>query len=155
MTALDPDIAPVGDALAAAFTLPDYLPPEYHALYHEVLTRLRNEARGISMTTAQTLIMERISYFYVVMKYKEASGELGLKEQKETLDFWLKTTIEFNRMLTASENKSNTTFLVELQNILRNSLKVLDGVDLTKVSATELKQRLNVNWNEEFARINA
>lgn len=147
MTELDPDLAPVGDALATAWKLPDEFPAEYHTLHQEVLTRLRNEARAVSMSTVQSLIMERIAYFYVAMKYKESTSEIGLKEQKEMLDFWLKTTTEFNRMLQASENKSKTTFLVEIHNILRNSLK--------QVPDPEIRRLLSSTWNEEFARIDA
>lgn len=145
MTVLDPDLAPTGEALEGAFALPDHLPEEYHALHTEILNRLRNEARAVSMSTVQTLIMERIAYFYVVMKYKESTSEIGLKEQKEMLDFWLKTTTEFNKMLQASESKSRTTLLVEVQNVLRGSLKHVKDPDTARL--------LSQQWSEEFARI--
>lgn len=147
MTELDPDLPADGDALEAAFELPEDLPKKYHDLHTEILTRLRNEARTVSMNMVQTLIMERIAYFFVIMKFKESTSEIGLKEQKETLEFWLKTSVEFNRMLQASEAKSRTTYLVEIQNILRHSLK--------KVSDPETRRALAMEWNEEFARIDA
>ena len=137
----------MGDAFEAAFALPDNLPQNLRDLHAEILASLRNEARAVSMQTTQKMLMERMTYFYVAMKWRELEAEvpMSLKEQKEMLDFWLKMIVEFNKLLTASESKSRTTLLVEVQNVLRQSLK--------KIQDPELRRDLAMEWNEEFARI--
>lgn len=147
MTELDPDLKPIGDAFEAAFALPPNLPESLKELHAEILTSLRNEAKTVSMQTTQKMLMERIAYFYVAMKWREIDAEIpmSLKENKEMLDFWLKMLVEFNKLLVASESKSRTTLLVEVQNVLRQSLK--------KVPDPELRRDLAMEWNEEFARI--
>lgn len=149
MTDIDPDLAPDGDAFAAAYELPEGFPDSLRELHTEILNRMRNESRAVPMNTVQRMLVERIAYFYVAMKHRETQAEVSfsLKEQKEMLDFWLKMTVEFNRLLSTSQDKARTTLLVEVQNVLRNSLK--------KVPDAELRQALALEWNNEFARIDA
>lgn len=147
MTELDPTIPPLGEAFEAAYTLPGDFPESLRVLHTEILTRLRNESRAVPMNTVQTMLVERMAYFYVAMKYREMTAEIpfSLKEQKEMSDFWLKMTDVFLKGIATSESKSRTTLLVEVQNILRQSLK--------KVPDAELKRVLAQEWNAEFARI--
>lgn len=147
MTELDPSVSPAGDAFEAAYQLPPGFPEEFRALHREILTRLRNEARAVPMNTNMLMLIERMTHFYVAMKIREADAEVAfsLKEQKEMLDFWLKMVVEFNKGIASSESKSRTTLLVEVQNVLRNSLK--------KVKDQKLARDLSMEWNEEFARI--
>jgi hypothetical protein len=147
MTELDPTIQPVGEAFEAAYRLPEHFPEDFRALHTEILTRLRNEARAVPMSTNMLMLIERMTHFYVAMKIREADSEVpfSLKEQKEMLDFWLKMVVEFNKGIASSESKARTTLLVEVQNVLRQSLK--------KVHDPEVRRALSIEWNEEFARI--
>jgi hypothetical protein len=99
------------------------------------------------MNTNMLMLIERMTHFYVAMKIREAEADVpfSLKEQKEMLDFWLKMVVEFNKGIAASESKARTTLLVEVQNVLRQSLK--------RVKDPELRRELASEWNEEFARI--
>jgi hypothetical protein len=146
-TETDPTLAPVGDAFEAAYQLPAGFPEEFRALHAEILTRLRNESRAVPMNTNMLMLIERMTHFYVAMKIREAEADVpfSLKEQKEMLDFWLKMVVEFNKGIAASESKARTTLLVEVQNVLRQSLK--------RVKDPELRRELASEWNEEFARI--
>lgn len=148
MTELDPDVAPAGEAFEAAYNLPSSFPADMRALHTEILTSLRNESRALPMSTSLRMLTERMAYFYVAMKWRESDADspLGLKEQKEMLDFWLKIMVEFNKLINASQDKARTTLLVEIQNILRQSLK--------NVSVPDDRKKLAREWSEEFARIN-
>jgi hypothetical protein len=147
MTELDPTVPPAGDAFEAAYRLPENFPEQWRALHEEIITRLRNESRAVSMSTNMFMLIERMAYFYVGMKIREADSEVpfSLKEQKEMLDFWLKMHAEFNKGIASTESKSRTTLLVEVQNVLRQSMKLIkDPLE---------KQQVNQFLNEEFARI--
>jgi hypothetical protein len=144
MTELDPDLPPIDDALAAAFTLPAGTDNHWVELHEEIVTRMRNESRAVPMGTVQHLLLSNIAWFFVSMKMRADEG-MPLKEQKEMMDAWLKMTIEFNRLLTASQDKARTTILVEVQNVLRQGLKIVkDPVE---------KQTFSQYLNEEFARL--
>lgn len=147
MTDLDPDLPPEEDSFSAAYALPGDLPEGLRKLHGDILVQLRNESRAVPMNTIQKMLVERIAYFYVAMKYRETVSEIpmSLKETKEMNDFWLKMTVEFNRLLSASQDKARTTLLVEVQNVLRNSLK--------NITDPELKRLLSQEWSAEFARI--
>jgi len=147
MTELDPTLPSVGEAFEAAYRLPESFPDEFRALHEEIITRLRNEARAVPMSTNMYMLIERMTHFYVAMKIREADADtpFSLKEQKEMLDFWLKMVVEFNKGIASSESKTRTTLLVEIQNVLRQSLK--------KVKDPEVRRALSQEWNEEFARI--
>lgn len=147
MTALAPDVRPLDNTLEAALALPEEVPEDLRAMHDELMTRMRNEARTVSMGTIQLLLIDRITYWFTMMKLGERNRETSIREAKDMLDFWLKATTEFNRMLQASESKSRTTVLVEVQNILRHSAK-----EIAKESPS-LAQSVTMYWNEEFARI--
>lgn len=148
-TELHPDLQPDSEFYSPLYQLPDEIPENLREIHGDLITRMRNEARAVPMGVIQTLLMERIAFFYIAMKWRELSADnrLSLKEQKEYLDFFVKMTSEFNKLITSSESKSRTALLIEIQNILRSSLK--------EVPDLELKRKLNSIWSEEFARIDA
>lgn len=150
MTELHPDLREEGDELFEQLSsLPAEIPESLRAIHSELIVRMRNEARAVSMSTIQRMLMERIAYFYIAMKWREtASPEpLSLKEQKEMLDFWIKMTTEFNKLLNATESKSRSTLLAEVELILRESAKKLED--------PEKRRELTNYWSAEFARIDA
>lgn len=150
MTELHPDLRDESDDIFVELSrLPAEIPENLRAIHADLIVRMRNEARAVSMSTIQRLLMERIAYFYIAMKWRETDAEtpLSLKEQKEMLDFWIKMTNEFNKLLNATESKSRSTLLAEVELILRESAKKLED--------PEKRRELTNYWSAEFARIDA
>lgn len=142
---LDPDIEDPRNALAAAFTLPEDISPELAVLHNDIVTKLTNEARSLPMNTIQRLLLERIAYFYIAMKQKELTTGFSMREQKEMMTFWLSMTQEFNKLLSASNDKARTTLLVEIKNVLVQSLHAVKDPDERRI--------LSRTWNEMFAEM--
>lgn len=149
MTELDPDVQPGGDAFEAAYNLPADFPENMKALHTEILTKLRNEARAIPMSTTMYMLIERMTHFYVAMKVRESQSDtpFSLKEQKEMLDFWLKMLVEFNKNVAAASDRAKSSLLLEVQNVLKSSLKLVRKKD------PELAKELGLTWSEDFARM--
>jgi hypothetical protein len=94
------------DSLDLAFTLPDNITDEnLRKLYEILVVRMRRESAHLPMNTVQQLLIERIAYNYIVMRYKEAAvspengGFQHATQQKEYNTFWLSMTQEFNKQL--------------------------------------------------------
>ncbi len=117
------------DSLDAAFELPDTsADPKLRLLYEVLVARMREEAKHLPMNTVQQLLIERIAYNYIVLRYKER-GELGgfgsTSVQKDFNSFWLTMTAEFNRMLGKNDPLSNgerKALLKEMQQIIVNTV---------------------------------
>jgi len=91
------------DALDDAYELPEHVTcPRLRRLYEVLIHRMREEAKHLPMNTVQQLLIERIAYNYIILRWKERgeSGGFGSASvQKEFNVFWLSMTQEFNRML--------------------------------------------------------
>lgn len=135
------------DELAAAFELPEYIAADetLAGLYHEIVLRLRREAAGLPMKTAHMLLIERIASFYVTIRYKENHQEFRGYQQKEFNTYWLSLTQEFNKVLQANDEKLREAMLLEIQNIVSDTLKLI----------TDPNDRQNVRrkLSEEFAKM--
>lgn len=147
MTELDLDLEPNGDAFEAAYALPEDLPDNLRALHAEIIVTLRNESRAVSVGMNVKMLVERMAYFYVAMKYRElnAAEPMSLKEQKEMLDFWLKIHDQYNKLITSAEGKSRIALLSTVMDILRESLNEIDD--------PEQRVALQTNWQSRFAEI--
>lgn len=147
MTELDLDLEPTGDAFEAAYALPADLPDDLRALHAEIITALRNESRAVSVGTNVKMLVERMAYFYIAMKYREltAAEPLSLKEQKEMLDFWLKIHSEYNRLITSAESKSRVALLESVMEVLRDSL--------SEIEDPEKQMALQATWRKRFGEL--
>lgn len=135
------------DELASAFTLPEHLAedPALVALYDEIVRRLRREAAGLPMKTAHTLLIERIATFYVTIRYKENHDDFRGYQQKEFNAYWLSLTQEFNKVLQANDEKLREAMLLEIQNIVSDTMKLItDPAD---------RQNVRRKLSEEFAKL--
>lgn len=149
-SAIDPalDAAPV-DTLELAFTLPDEIAENavLVAVYNEIRDRLRREAAGLPMGTVQTLLMERICFTYVLMKYKEQTGSFArTNEQKDFYAFWLSMTQEFNKILVANQDKLREALLDEVAKLVNKTV-------LAHVKDPEERKSVRRALSEEFAAI--
>ncbi len=124
------------DSLDVAFELSELIvDPKLRGLYEVLIARMRDEAKHLPMNTVQQLLIERIAYNYIVLRYKER-GELGgfnnTNVQQDLNTFWLSMTQEFNRMLgKAPEGMTNSerkTIMREIQQVIVET--VSETVDL-------------------------
>src|SRR5688572_8166031 len=88
--------------LEEAFVMPPALldgHPDLIGLYEELVANLRAEAFGIPMTSMQVILIERIATKYVLIKYREREGWLGVNAEKDANSQWLDLVKEWNRLL--------------------------------------------------------
>lgn len=89
--------------------LPDFLTQgdkhkdlvEMHAV---LLKRLQDESIGVGLTTIQQLLLERIAFNYVIVRWRETTmgSDTGFENAKHHKDFntyWLSMTQEWHRVL--------------------------------------------------------
>lgn len=125
---LNPLDAPPLDALDDAFALPEpYADDERIVRWHtEIVTRLRREAAGIPMTTAQTMLMERIAFFYVVMRYKEFNeGGISPRELKDNNSAFLSMLDSFNKLLEKHNDKVIGEMMGKVMGILSDRMSMI------------------------------
>ena len=97
------------DPLQRIFTLPAHIADdtELSTVYRASVARMREEARGVPMSTVQNFLIERIAFSYVQMLYRERNGQYRRpNEQKDATALWLSMTQEFNRTLRRARRRS-------------------------------------------------
>ena len=139
--------APPDDELERAYRLPDVIAAdeELQALYDTLVQRLRTEALGLPLTTAQYLLIERIATKYVIIRYREQTGWLGVNAEKETNQQWLDLLKEWNRVLASSQEQMRAALLEQVQKI------TLEAVTLIKDA--EDRQNVRRHYQEKFAAL--
>lgn len=112
----------------SAFTLPESIDDEQlRTLYEVIVHRLRSEAAHLTMTTVQQLLIERIAYNYIVLRYNESNnGFAHSTAQKEFNSFWLSMTQEFNRQVRQSDEEFRATLLNQVAGIFASVLDTED-----------------------------
>ncbi len=128
MTSSVQDLMASDDALDKAFKLPDHIVDEYPQLgpiHDEIVLRLKDEARGMPMNTVQTLLLERIAYTYVFLKYRELKGEIAGKDQKDFNSFWLSMTQEFNRLLGVNEAERRDKMMDDVVEVFNEAVALI------------------------------
>lgn len=134
--------------LQAAFKLPDHVEADelLAGVFDEMVIRLRREAEGIPMSTVQQLLIERIASMYVQIRYMEKTGFDGVNKQKELNDYWLKLVAEFNRLLSSNDDKRREQLLLDVQNVVMESLKL--------ISDDEERRAIRRALTEGFTKLN-
>jgi hypothetical protein len=132
------------DGLARAFQLPPLIAAdqELSDLHAEIVRRLRQEAAGLPMNTVQNLLLERIATFYVQSKQSEQAGTANLRNTKEQTAFWLSMTQEFNRLLTASDDKLRQALFEEVQQVVVDAVKLIED----KETRQQVRQALSAGF---------
>lgn len=99
---------------------------EYRELFSSIVERLRMESAGLPMTTVQELLLERIAFNYVMMKYKEDSNTYTRpNESKELQSFWLGMTAEFNKVMNAGHDKLRDKLLQDVERLVMDAIKAV------------------------------
>lgn len=135
------------DRLERAFRPPQYIAEdeELNALYEEMVGRLRAEALGIPMHTMQQFLIERIATKYVIIRYREEHGWVGINTEKEFNQQWLELLKEWNRVLQSSQEQMRDALLREAEKIS------VDAVNL--VPDPETRQALRRHFKERYAAL--
>jgi len=134
--------ARIATDLDAAFDLPERFDanPEMVELYSTVVSNLRSEARGIPMNTVQTLLLERIAFYYVSLKMAERDGELTPTQLKDLTKFWLDMTVEFNKQLAAGHEKLREALLMQISEMVMEKLSFIPDRDTKTQLVLALKE---------------
>ncbi len=111
-------------ALDVVFTLPDAIDdPKLREMYEIIVARLRHEAQHCEMTTVQQLLIERIAYNYVVLRWHEMNNTFShTTAQKEFNSFWLSMTQEFNKQLRATDADFRKALLAQVAEVIKTTL---------------------------------
>lgn len=126
------ELPPIDD-LDDIFNLPENISDlRYRTMYEVIVSRLRREAAHLSMSTLQLLLIERIAFNYVVLRYKE-SQPMGTIEgfsqasvQKDFNTFWLSMTKELNASIRGTDTEFRKSFMLEAVGIMKD---VIDTVE--------------------------
>jgi len=116
------------DRLNQAFNLPATMVedfPELAEIHDEIVTRMKAEAHGMPMNTVQNLLLERIAYNYVFLKYRELRGETSGREQKDLNSFWLSMTQEFNRLLSVNEAERRDQLMTDVVDVFQEAIALI------------------------------
>lgn len=114
--------------LDSIFVLPDNIDDENLRLAYEIIVaRMRREASHCAMSTVQQLLIERIAYNYVVLRWNEARDSFAhTTAQKEFNSFWLSMTQEFNRTLRVTDQEYKSALLGQIAEVISETMAVED-----------------------------
>lgn len=92
-------------------------------LYAAIVGRLQFESQHVPMTTLQTLLLERIAFNYVALRWKEGTAGFDHdRSQKDFNTFWLDMTREFNRQVTLHGPEAQKALIAQFIGIVSNAL---------------------------------
>lgn len=103
------------------YTLPDFVTnSDLRELYEVIIARMREEVAHVKLNTIQQLLVERIAYNYIVLRWREVQTSKNLtagfehsKYAKDYNTFWLDMTREFNRLVKGDDEDSTKRELVD------------------------------------------
>jgi len=139
------------DALDGLFTLPDFITDTtLRTSYEIIVARMRREAGHITMNTIQQLLMERIAFNYIVLRYRESKpgdAEQGFAHagvMKDFNTFWLTMTKEFNDLLAKFKPSEKEAVMGLVKAAVEEILATLDD--------TEVRNKLAERFVNTFKR---
>lgn len=114
--------------LDSIFVLPDNIDdPELRMAYEIIVARMRKEAAHCAVSTVQQLLIERIAYNYIVLRWNEARDSFAhTTAQKEFNSFWLSMTQEFNRTLRVTDQEYKSALLSQIAEVISETMAVED-----------------------------
>lgn len=114
--------------LDSIFVLPDNIDdPDLRMAYEVIVARMRREAAHCAVSTVQQLLIERIAYNYIVLRWNEARDSFAhTTAQKEFNSFWLSMTQEFNRTLRSTDQEYRSALLRQIADVISETLAAED-----------------------------
>lgn len=99
---------------------------EFMDLYDSIISNLHFEARDAKrdMTTFEQLLLERVAFMYVYVRYAEAQGEFnGALQHRQANQFWLDMSKEF-------EARTKPTDISRFSRTIQKAFtRALDAID--------------------------
>lgn len=113
------------DSLDIVFTLPESIDDDkLRMMYEIIVARLRREASHCDLNTVQQLLIERIAYNYVVLRWHELKQTFShTTAQKEFNSFWLSMTQEFNKQLRSTDSDFRKQLLGQVAEVIKDTLE--------------------------------
>ncbi len=128
------------EALDMFFTLPEWIDSfELRSGYEIIVARMRKEAEHVPLNTIQNLLIERVAFNYVALKYMEKTmvGEAGGFESTDVLKnwntYWLKMTAEFNNLLVRFKPDDRKAVIGQVKDIIITVLNTIED-DTVRIS---------------------
>lgn len=142
---------PALDDLDIAFELPSNVTdPKLRKLYEVLVVRMRRESAHLPMNTVQQLLIERIAFNYIVLRWKESKnpGEDGSfqspTQQKDYNTFWLSMTQEFNKQMRSTDVEFR-------QQVFRTMSEVVAGV-LKEIEDPTVRRKIQQRLADQLSR---
>lgn len=102
------------------FTLPDFISEtedaDLRTMYFVLVDRLKKDAESSELSTIQWLLLERIAFNYVVIRWRErkmgtTQGFEHTKYHKDFNTYWLAMTQEWRRILEGSSTDERISLM--------------------------------------------
>jgi hypothetical protein len=131
-----------------AFVLPLFISDDPECdylvtLYNVIVHRMRSECEHFAISTIAELLIERIAYNYIIIRWRErkTNGEPGAFEHttasKDFNNFWLSMTKEFNSMTRFSDESYRKQLVATVNQAIS---KAMEG--MAPAAAGPLRQAL-------------
>jgi hypothetical protein len=99
---------------------------QFMDLYDTIISNLHYEARdaGRQMTTFEQLLLERVAFMYVYVRFAEAQGEFnGALQHRQANQFWLEMSKEFEERTKPTDT---ARFAKTIQKAFTQALDAID-----------------------------
>lgn len=108
----------------AAFELPPDVDPRMVELYNVLIHELREESRGLPMTTNQQMLIDMIASSYVVLKDMLHKGQIRSSTAvKDQLSQWISLLQEFNKQQSRkTPDEYRAAIMTEVRQIIAEEL---------------------------------
>jgi hypothetical protein len=116
--------------------------PFLAAIYAGMVSDMRTEARGITMYTPQSLLIERIAYNYTALRKAQQEGPIQMEKLNKA---WLDMTAEFHKQLASGHAKIRESLLLQISDMVLNVV--------SNVKDAETKKNLVLALKEGFAEM--
>ena len=117
--------------------------PQIVRWYNEIIARQQREAAGLPMQINQVQLLERMAFFYVVMRYKEQNGEtISARDMKDANAEWRSMFDAFSRSIEKHKDQILRDTIIQIQDIIS---RVLLGIEDDTV-----RKNLQRQFVEEF-----
>lgn len=138
------------EPLADLFALPEpYASDERSIRWHEeIIHRMQRESSGLPMQINQIQLMERIAFFYVVMRYREFHGDaeqIDPKALEATNKPWLQMFDTFSRSIEKHKDAVLRDTVLKIQDVIKAVLNSVEDVDQRKELNRKLVEELGAN----------
>lgn len=136
------------DSLDPLFALPGWVDdPVLRDQYEIIVARLRRETEHVPLNTLQQLRIERITFNYIVLKYREMAADSGFafaEQLKDWSTYWAAITREFDLVLKAWKPKDQEAIVAVVKGLVTEILATVDS--------SEVRNDLARRFVESFTR---